>query len=393
MTMRGAAVWSSVVVPVTAPAGWTRTEIDSGLSELERIRRTVDAASAALITGLGTRGRDTTAAIARATGSSTRRAREQAKAAEVTEKVAGAAQALADGEVSSEHLAVLARIDDVHDAAELLTLAAVQSPETFDATVTRFVLDRDGAGLRERQQAARSVRFFAAEEGCVGVRGILTPVEGAELRGCLLRIADRAWRAQHPERAETLGAHGGPPLHARLADALMSLVRSEPGVGAGSRPTIIVTVNAETLHADIAGTGPGSGPVDLTDIAELAVRADIYTAVRDTSGAVLSFGRSRRLATLLQRLAVIIRDGGQCAITGCDVSHERCDVHHVIDYEHGGPTNLTNLTNLALLCPAHHTHLHTNRLHLQRPNGTWTITTNHPPPHNQPGETEWADTG
>ena len=236
LTMRGAAVWSSVVVPVMAPAGWTRAEIDSGLSELERIRRTVDAASAALITGLGTRGRDTAAAIARATGSSTRRAREQAKAAEVTEKVVGAAQALAHGEVSSEHLAVLARIENVDDAAELLALAAVQSPETFDATVTRFVLDRDGAGLRERQHAARTVRFFAADEGCVGVRGILTPVEGAELRACLLRIADRAWRAQHPERAETIGAHGGPRLHARLADALMSLVQVNPASVPGRGP-------------------------------------------------------------------------------------------------------------------------------------------------------------
>ena len=172
----------------------------------------------------------------------------------------------------------------------------------------------------------------------------------------------------------------------------MSLVRGEPSVGAGvgSRPTIIVTVNAETLHADIAGTGPGNGPVNLSDVAELAVRADMYTAIRATSGAVLNFGRSRRLATLLQRLAVIVRDGGRCAITGCDAGHERCEVHHMIEYEHGG---VTDLNNLALLCPAHHTHLHINELHLQRQNGNWTTTSNHTTHPTDPQQTEWADTG
>ena len=116
----------------------------------------------------------------------------------------------------------------------------------------------------------------------------------------------------------------------------------------------------------------------------------MYTATRDTAGAILNFGRTRRLATPLQRLAVIIRDGGRCAITGCHANHQRCDIHHIIEYEHGGPTNLNNL---ALLCPAHHAHLHTNQLHLQRKDGTWTITSNHTTHPTDPQQTEWADTG
>lgn len=183
--MRGAGVWSCVVVPVVAPAGWARADIDGGLREWERIRRAVDAASVALIAGLGTDGLHTAAAIVRVTGLSGRRAREQVKAASVAVNVAGAgaAGALARGEVSAEHLCVLARVGDADAAPELLPLAVVQSPEDFLATVTRFELDRDGAGVRERQEASRSVRFFAAEEGCVGVRGVLTSLEGAEIGG------------------------------------------------------------------------------------------------------------------------------------------------------------------------------------------------------------------
>lgn len=379
--MRGAAVWSNIAVPVMAPVGWARSDLDGGLRELERIRRAVDAASAVLIGALGTSGRDTAAAIVRATGSSTRRAREQAKMAAVAETVAGAAEALERGEVSAEHLSSLARIGDVSGAAELLSLAAVQSPEEFAVTVTRFELDRDGASIRDRQRVARSVRFFAAEEGCVGVRAVLTPLEGAELKAKLSQIVDAAWRRKHSERASVSSGHGGRPLHSRLADALMALVRGEPGTVLGAKPSIVVTVNAETLNADLAGTGLGCGPVSLADAAELSARADVYGAVRDASGTILNFGRSRRLATALQRLAVVVRDGGRCAIDGCDASHERCHVHHVVEFERGG---MTDLAGLALVCGAHHPHLHANGLRLIRDGTRWRVA---------PAEACFADTG
>ena len=144
----------------------------------------------------------------------------------------------------------------------------------------------------------------------------------------------------------------------------------------------MVTVNAETLDAEVAGTGPGSGPVSIVDAAELAARADMYAAIRTTSGAVLSFGRSRRLATVLQRLAVIVRDGGRCAFGGCDASHDRCDVHHVVEFEHGGG-GLPISPIWPLLCRAHHAYLHSNRLLLIRSGQKWDVTAN----------TEWADTG
>ena len=291
-------------------------------------------------------------------------------------------------------MASLARIPDVADAAGLLVLAAGQSPEVFAATVTRFELDRDGGSVGERQRAARSVRFFAAEEGCVGVRAVLTPLDGAELKASLMQIADVAWRREHPERAETLGGHGGSPLHVRLADALVALVRGGPGAGAGAgvgvgaKPSIVVTVDAGTLEADIAGSGPGSGPVSLVDVAGLAARSDLYGAVRGAGGVLMSFGRSRRLATSLQRLAVVVRDGGRCAFDGCDAAHDRCDVHHVVEFEHGGKTDVTNL---ALLCGAHHTYLHGNRLRLVWRAGRWAVVSKNETKDTR--EIEWADTG
>ena len=372
--MRGATVWEMVSVPVVAPDGWSRPEILAGMRELERISRGVDAARSRLIAGLGPIGRDSAAEIARKTGVSTRAARDQTRVADVVSKVEGAGEALGAGDVSGEHLRALGRVADSPDAAELLPLAAKQSPEQFAKTVNRFQLERDEAGVRERQQAARSVVFFDADHGCVGMRAVLTPLEGVELRNRLMQIADDAWRVAHPQRAATLGGHGGDPLHVRLADALMALVRGTARLSA--KPAVIVTVNAETLDADLVG----SGPIPVADVVSLIDRADLYAAVRDAHGAILKFGRSRRLASAMQRLAVILRDR-QCVFPGCDCAYDRCEIHHVVDNDCGGPTDIDNL---ALLCRAHHRHLHLNALRLVRDGPRWIIV---------PATQQWEDTG
>ena len=154
-------------------------------------------------------------------------------------------------------------------------------------TVGRFLVNKDGAGTRERQRADRCVRFFNTDNGGVGMRAILTAIEGAELKTRLQQITDATWRAEHPERAETLGGHGGPPLHQRLADALMKLVHGNIG-GTFGKPTVIVVVDAETLEANITGTGPGSGPVPLVDVADMSDRSDLYTAIRSTKNGILN---------------------------------------------------------------------------------------------------------
>ena len=65
--MNNGAVWGDLTIPVVTPTGWTRPEISVGLRQLERLRRNLDAAFAALIVGSGANERDTTAAIVQAT--------------------------------------------------------------------------------------------------------------------------------------------------------------------------------------------------------------------------------------------------------------------------------------------------------------------------------------
>ena len=109
---RGAGPWAGLHVPVIPPCGWTRAEVLSGLREVERVRRRVDAACALLVGALGPSDRGTAALVAEAAGVSYKAARDQVLVAEVVERLDGASEALASGAVSAEHLRMLAPVAD-----------------------------------------------------------------------------------------------------------------------------------------------------------------------------------------------------------------------------------------------------------------------------------------
>ncbi|MEI6497936.1 MAG: HNH endonuclease signature motif containing protein, partial [Actinomycetota bacterium] len=71
-----------------------------------------------------------------------------------------------------------------------------------------------------------------------------------------------------------------------------------------------------------------------------------------------------------------------CAFDGCDVAFHRCEIHHIIPWERGGPTDLDNLIPL---CSRHHHLVHDLAWKLRlEPDRTLVIT--------QPDGTEYART-
>ncbi len=74
---------------------------------------------------------------------------------------------------------------------------------------------------------------------------------------------------------------------------------------------------------------------------------------------ILNVGRTRRLATLKQRQAVLARQKGVCAAPGC--THTHLKIHHVVFWSHGGRTDLDQLIGLCTRC--HHL-LHKGELHI-----------------------------
>ena len=92
-----------------------------------------------------------------------------------------------------------------------------------------------------------------------------------------------------------------------------------------------------------------------------ACDANIIPVVMGGDSRPLDVGRARRLATAAQRTALraMYRT---CAIDGCDRHFDTCHVHHIVEWDDHG---LTDLDNLVPVCSFHHHRVHEGRWRLQ----------------------------
>jgi hypothetical protein len=350
--------WAEIVIDAAGVHMWNPEQSRQGLMLLEQLSRSVAAVKLVLINQLDT-GRDTTAAIVRATGVSTRQARELRNAAQVIDQLPEALNNLENGSLSTEHLAKVSGLKP-ELAAELLHIGNGRSVDDFRQLVDETRVQRNSASVSEEQHNSRCVRIYKKRNGCVGINIVLPPIEGNEFINTLDTIADHAWRTANPERNPVAHVNEIEPQEQRLADAFISWMRStlHEGTSSSGKPAIIVVIDAETLNAHIVP----NQPIPINDALTLAARADMYTAIRDgTNMARLTFGRNKRVASPLQRLALLVQSE-TCEAPGCTVAASRCDVHHVTYFEHGGLTNLDNLKFYCRGTNGHHPHEHeTNR--------------------------------
>ena len=157
--------WACLSVPDIIPEGWPVSSLHSGLRDLERIRRQVDAATALLVAALP-ENRDSVTSLARESGVSTREARRRRDVAAVVAAIPLAGELLAGGALSAEHVAALVPIIGDPAAATLAAGALDQTPEEVVRAVRQHRLDQElGSDTIRRQRAMRSLRFFNGPEG------------------------------------------------------------------------------------------------------------------------------------------------------------------------------------------------------------------------------------
>lgn len=91
-----------------------------------------------------------------------------------------------------------------------------------------------------------------------------------------------------------------------------------------------------------ARTG-GTGRLPMRDLIRMASHSIHYLAVFDDhSDRPLYLGRSKRTATVDQRIVCYARDGG-CTRPDCLEPGYHCEVHHAVDWARGGETNADSL--------------------------------------------------
>jgi hypothetical protein len=343
--------WKSVDFDPATVASWTPSQARQGMVALERLTRSVNATKAMLVGRLAA-DRDTTATMVRETGMSRRAARELRAASKVVKDHPDALDMLSSGAVSTEHLAHLAHLKP-EMVGELLEKASNTCADDYKKLVDQHRVRRESRTVAEEQHNSRSVKFFTKPNGCVGATIVLPPIEGTEFKTFVEVLCDQTWKAKHPERAATLGAHDDEPRERRLADAFVEFMK---GGQSGGKPSVIVVVDAQTLESHIVP----NQPIPTSQAMDVLARADVYAAIKDsTSSAQLRFGRNKRVATQLQKLAMLVQRE-TCAVDGCTVSALNSDAHHIKWFEHGGNTDIDNFEWRCRGEQGHHPHIHEN---------------------------------
>jgi hypothetical protein len=144
----------------------------------------------------------------------------------------------------------------------------------------------------------------------------------------------------------------GQRSHDALEDLCDRVLQAGAVNGIGGTPaTVIVTIDyRDLLNRTGHATTTDGTPITTRQLLEMANQAEIIPTVLNQTGAVLNLGRTRRIASSSQTLALIARDHG-CSFPSCDRDPQWCERHHITEWINDGPTDLNNLT---LLCRYHH---------------------------------------
>lgn len=107
-----------------------------------------------------------------------------------------------------------------------------------------------------------------------------------------------------------------------------------------------------------ARVGGDGTPVPLSAVLHLLCDAAIQLMLTDPAGVPLKLGRAQRLFSKDQRRVLAARDH-HCRAPGCDIPAPWCEVHHVVPWQDGGRTDVSNAI---LLCSFHHHEIDRGRL-------------------------------
>ena len=177
-------------------------------------------------------------------------------------------------------------------------------------------IDPDGTHPHEELNAdRRHFAFRRLPDGMYGVEGRLTGSVGAKLQAVLGPLAKpRAATVELEDGCEVNEddlRHHGQRSHDALEEVCDRLLRSGTLPDSGGTPARSSSRSPRATSSARRRWGMGSdGTVMWADtIVGLTDEAEVYPTVVSPTGVVLQLGRSRRLATPGQTMALVARDG------------------------------------------------------------------------------------
>jgi hypothetical protein len=283
------------------------------------------------------------------------------------------AKARATGAITGGHVSVIIRTIDklpttlpVQQVADAETFL-VEQAQQFDPTVLARIaqrlvdtLDPDGTLADEDRQHRHRHLSLVPTGG--GMHRLTADLDGetAALATAVLHSLAAPRPSEDGDRDER---SAGQRLHDAFRAVLKLALRSGHLPQSGGVPaTVLISMTADQFESrtGLATTSFGQ-PLSINQALRLADQAAIAWIVHNSTGGILNYGTTQRLATRNQTLALIARDQG-CAFPGCTSPPEWTEKHHITPWSKGGRTDLDNL---CLLCDHHHDRINT---------GGWTIT-------------------
>jgi hypothetical protein len=277
------------------------------------------------------------------------------------------AAAFERGDITAHHVAQLGRAqhknpDAFADSGEqlLLEVATSQHPASFDKVITywRHInapddAERDARSTYEAREAY-AARTFG---GTVEIRASLDPITGTKVHTELQRrerqLFEEDWaEARHRKGDQATASDLARTTPQRMADALGAMAEASAAMPEGARkprPLITVLIDKPTLLGRVCELSDGT-ILTPGEVLPLLVDFDLERIIFDGASRVLDVGVRQRCFTGATRRAVEVRDL-QCSHDTCTEPAEHCQVDHIIDYDHGGPTVQDNGD---LKCPHHH---------------------------------------
>jgi hypothetical protein len=227
-------------------------------------------------------------------------------------------------------------------------IAPTGDPDPFFAHLDIAGVVREGA-RRERVNTETETRTSddqhliiqpSLDESWWRIWGGLDGATGAAVDSALARMAD-----QLPDDDPNMPSDSA----WRRAIALGIICTSDDPLP--TQVTVFVDADEAAGSTGEAGVYLEAGPrVGKQALEGLLCDATLEVVVVSGQGQPMRYGRQTRSIPPSLRRAIIHRDGNRCAIDGCR-SRNRLQVHHIIPWSQGGPTDPENLLTV---CWYHH---------------------------------------
>jgi hypothetical protein len=363
------ALLAGVVAADSAGAG--REQLRAAMADLARLRAFLDGRAVALARRFEAASVVPERELASAGRMSARQAERLLERAKVTRAVPALDAALAAGVLAAGHVDAFGRgwrslEPDLRPklaaaAQQLVAVGRRSTADEFDRAVraeVRRVRVDDGQARVERQRRATRLRTWIDRDGMWCLFGRYDPETGVRLHRRLLDASATCFAEAVPDLAPDDAGERADFLRAHALAALTEGNGRRPG-----RPEIVVVVDTTAPDADGTPAVDWSLPVELpTSLLRRLWPGAWIHPVALAGGVVvhapgeLNLGRTTRLANRAQR-RVLRALYPTCALPGCDVRFDSCDIHHVIRWE---PPALgtTDLDNLLPVCSRHHQAIH-----------------------------------